>query len=257
MSNFLTHILNRHRQSENTVRPRGLGIFETPLNWSESKRWPTGNQTEQHILPGSADDKNEKTVLDPYNKNYQKITNPLRTHSPELKYTPQSREYSISDIPSRKKYLERENPTVGREEVKNANDPVNIEKSEKSHASGIRTFVHDRILNNEVDQSYLKLNGSKKAEVVVERRSAKPIRGIENRFFLHYDIKEQDDRKAKNNHSNQASAQEPLQSIKVHIGRIDIKAVKSPTENTTKSRKSSKQGMSLQQFLKRREDKSK
>ena len=276
MSAFLSNIIHRHQQTVPVVHPRSKSRFET---YPQSTILPVIPFERERVVPDRTDGNisdNPAVSIDPTDLHQQDL-DPISTvevSQPEVATNP--RMFKPDNGKS-----ERPNPVIPNPfvEIKNKEAP------DRSNAAQEKTALSKGLLkqNNDVlrlaEITKPPLNETPRLTPVTERdehsspdkqQSLKQqkLPPTLNQLLINQVVKPGGTYVLPNppstifskenavvNHQRNQYTPAPASTIKIHIGRIDIKAVKPPPAKPAKVKKAHQPEMSLQQFLKKRESK--
>lgn len=288
MSGFLSNIISRHENSENTVGPRLKGIFEQnpsiPPQWipspfpdledntptsgenqsDESERKGPFLKTEKEYnaqlqgKPGFP--KNKKNEIPTENPTSEKkVISFLRKPNPTKQPIIDSSPKEDASIPEPQKMMERQ---IKPDQKENSKDKVDSEVPGKNYFSN--PFQISKEGNPRAKPSIEKglplkphlfspINPEKvpanfKTKKPTSKKVFEPIRRP------HSSPSTQQDIFGNRNHQINVPAQQSLPSIRIHIGRIDIKAVNQQPNSKRKSPDPIQPRISLNQFLEKKDN---
>jgi len=239
MSSFLNNLIQRHNHVGETVLPRVHGVFES------HKVWPTpefgvDEQTEESTLSNKQE-----------NKNLSEST-PIKQDDVELNLKPQVR--NSLEWPGERKKEKMISPSsitnnIHIKKIENVDQhitsPANkIENKEPVREERKHKERFER--TKELDEALAMLENMKAFSHNPNKELQKPdARRVLPDFQLNHVNFSTDQQPGKDSNSS------PQPVIKIHIGKIEIKAEKAPT-NRLKEEPVSKPALSLDQYLKER-----
>lgn len=252
MSQFLSNIFSRHNQKANVVRPRGLGIFETHQSWPGSIPYPSeteyvdrntnlnpsdGNINETHIHQAITNKSQEDTSVQQDHDiireaDHQRFDTHVKKTGSNIKRFVNEMEMNSKVFPDKDAEL-------------------------KNETRQLKTKLSDLKSNKKILIPYSqRVDKQIPSPILEDRILVRPKKKINQQLLSKFNINGQNEDSIKSNTSNDTSNINQSQTIKIHIGRIDIKAVKQNSTKTKQTQNANKPGMSLEQFLKKREGKS-
>lgn len=263
MSNFLSNIINRHSQNANLVRPRGVGVFETHRFWSEAapsvaEVHSVDSQTnvspsmDSVIKPAvHQNNSNEPTA----NRLSNKPKNPIRREKQQPidlfdKKKQQSKEHIIEKLNFKTKIQAAKITDSDKGEVifKKNNSPEDVIDKLQNRIAVIKAnHKFSNFDSRPVDKHMNK-------GIMEEQMLTRPHKEIKQQLTSNFNrnTKALGEPSSYNKSDNAGPSGNSTPTVKIHIGRIDIKAVKQNTQTVHNNKKASKQGMSLEQFLNKR-----
>lgn len=245
MSDFISNIINRHNTSQNIVLPRSKNVFEIYHKYDSPSQPPFEANNESSSLHQSIADHNRidsNSIIE--NKAGQP---PKFTQSNRLI----DRKISVpKDIVQTKPLIEKSTQTSDKSIVSNLNSEKQRNWTNPYQKKSESNVTEDNSKSN------LKPNKEKKKElseiqpIFFDAKKENSINSLPKVFLMKNHNKNQT---RKDVSRDKKVSEAP--TIKIHIGRIEIKAVKQESKKRKIAAKTSKSGMSLAQFLNKRESK--
>jgi len=263
MSQFLSNILSRHSQSENNVQPRGLGVFETQGSWPESLHSETDVN---HVVLNTDTPHSENSMIEPRSDTIISTETIQKNNSEQNNNSTREENHQRID-PHHTKTNQVGNRIIEKmnfktEKVPSKNPDIANEEAyfgDRTKGKNILKPVQYKLDIPEPNKKFpnantMQVDKQSVPDDFTDRIVVKPNKEMKNQFPANLNFKVQNGNGI-NGYSNETSSADQSQSIKIHIGRIDIKAVKQQDLNARKPRKTNKSTLSLDQFLKKRERK--
>jgi hypothetical protein len=265
MSQFLSNILNRHSQSDHNIQPRGLGVFETQGSWSESLNSETDvNPIDHNVITSpienSGIEPRQNMIISPeaIQNTSSKQNNKSNRQEPHQRIdTPYSKTRQVKNsilknMPFKTEKAPPKNPDISQaeayfgERTKEGNNNLKPVPYKLEIPKPDKKFPHENDKQVKTQSNLLDFTD----QILV-----KPNKEMKNSFPPNYTVNMQNGNGIKGLYSEETSKEDQVPTIKIHIGRIDIKAVKQPDLTLRKAEKTNKSTLSLDQFLKKREPK--
>ncbi len=271
MSSYLKNIINRHTHSVETVKPRAKSVFETQGNSIVSP--PIPNRIETELRPKSHSsitainsdspvsnininqpNQSSETPLYPPTKSIASVRNILGNKKgiPELNGPVQQKkkrkktQHTVNEISKNPVFLKK-----GKTLQNKLVNPIKPSRSISTNQTGIKTpFSNKQNLKEHQKEggtlNQIQLINENKVEVLAGNKTVvNPLLPIKNLNVF----------KSINNNTfpqQVSSNPPPTPTIKIHIGRIEIKAVKPSPKEARKQKAANKPDSSLAQFLEKR-----
>lgn len=287
MSKFLSNIIKRHSSSENIVRPRVKSIFENkPAYTGPTSLFESEESVSSHLSTVSEKKSSpisqEQSDLGLSSQVNNSITSDTNVSIPTKTST-------LNDLPFRvepKKEINLSKPNISQSErrlkskgnkdgftinkgrvekriPKASHDNVNLEKKVKKKASLTKdSRIHENLETSKTIFNAIKTPSQFEKEMSNEIATSLHIdkKQVNLKKEFHQDlISSLNIRNINENNSHitesNATYENNPPTIKIQIGRIDIKAVKENSAARPKTSSVSSSDRSLEQFLKKRESK--
>ena len=236
MSQFIQNILQRHLGRNKPVLPRKRGVFEptsinassVPLDFAETQAPTFVNSIEQPIDRNNPSIPGEKKVP---------FFPPLNTNSQEA--SPKTSSNSSHNQTSNSFFLQENNkqlqvPLLPLKEVKENN----FVQDKTAIAVNFSNIENPKVINNAAENKpiFSLMEKQQLTAATLEFQALNSKQPISNHSI---------------NKSNLQQATAPIPpTIKVHIGRIEVKAVTPPPVKKSQKKKSKMPNLSLEQYLK-------
>ncbi len=276
MNDFISNVISRHANPGNIVRPRGRSIFESLQPLSEPLSEPLSTPFEKENFHPNLDSPSPESKEMVSHLDHISTTEVQKDNFIQQEETVNLREVKARWKPVIPKQVNRHETTTGKT-AKQGLEKMNL-KTETFTTGNERLKDEKGILNKQTinspvlqkvleRQSSLKNNietansDSKKLHtqsnppIHLEKILVNPNNQIHQRLVSNFNINNHNEYSGILNNTNNSPNENKAPTIKIHIGRIDIKAVKQNTIKSPKAQKRNKSGTSLEQFLKKREGK--
>lgn len=259
MSHFLSNLISRYAQSENIVRPRSPGIFENHTTWLEpgsTSFSPENVEGTTQIISSEVEKTRPRINLISKNESpentslQQENIHEDEDKQPGLNNLHNNKEYAIN-YPVNNNNLNNEEFITRNNASENEKEQMKYNTRGERHLSEQKNNVSSRNLSKDDMNSTSKQN-AKQIGFHVYSRQSPPIlpKKINHPYSSKLNPVRQNNMEPIN--SVKASLSEQSTPIKIHIGRIEIKAVNQNQAKTKSIKRENNQGSSLEQFLKKR-----
>lgn len=263
MSNFLSNIISRHSQKANFVHPRGVGVFESHRSWSEA--FPStaeSNSGDSQTYASSSIDSvinpavhQKSSIESTGNSSSIKYINPIKREKQQpIGQLDNNKQHSKERIIDKLNFKSKMQATKIAD-LKNGDGNFKNMTSSEDIIDSLQNRIAVIKANNKFSGSPTgSVDKHMDTDLQVEQMLMKPRIDIKQQLMSKFNLKSSSPSESgshnKSDNINPVGNSTP--TVKIHIGRIDIKAVKQNTQTVQNNRKASKQGMSLEQFLNKR-----
>ncbi len=268
MSQFLTNIINRHVSTDNVVRPRERSVFESVQSNFDSIPEST-DFARVNVKPSSTQSEGLR------NKSVENFKKPNTSIddipiSPKELLPPATNTENLSSIkprPTKKSKIRIDNPSGNPVKTTKADEIIKLKqverRNDKSDLVSNEKKIVDTLVKAKVD-----LSGSVTTAKIpkpntednsssnqLKRERVSHIKEIHQKLISNLIVRNFSEKNLNVHSTNNSSTEEKAPTIKIQIGRIDIKAVKQAPVKEIKAKKQNKSAMTLEQFLKKSSDK--
>jgi len=281
VSQFLTNIINRHSSRANIVRPRTKSVFEKKAPYTgansasfeadENLSYPTSTNSEQKTLSNQEEHIHSKVSSKVNQANTQDYDIPIQNNSTNTEDTPRTlgpKKRQVISNPNRNPDVNaKKNEISTRLKGNNSQStkqPLNNSNNGKNEKVVLNTISKVNRILEEPKNAFDGIKSAKQFENALSNEIVNPLqiektplnfnKEIHQNLITNLNIRNYNDNTEQVKDSSSPNGNS-TPTIKIQIGRIDIKAVKQSPIKQSNTRKQNSSGKSLEQFLKERENK--